>query len=1122
VRPLFFFGLMEHRKMEISELDDSNLDDAVWFNALTLGERAASLRDAGDAALAAVVDADLAEKRIGRWRSVPPFQNKAHFNRRLAADRIDSEDQLRRLLGEPIERVRGRLIEAPAWLEKIRIAFSHPAPTLLGARRAGPDRLHRLGFLVGIEPLIRLGLERLQSGVDLLHKLHTYVPFDPGAVEQLMLAGLPQQLIKLMARTMVLELNVARMQGILSGNTSEIRYVNFLERLTDPSVMLSILREYPVLARQIVASIDNWVETSLEFLGRLAADWQTICANLNGGADRGKLSLVTVGAGDLHRGGRSVIIATFGDGWKLVYKPHSLAVDVHFRELLVALNRWGDHPHLRAPLVIDRGVYGWTEFVEAQACDTPEQLRRFYERQGGFLALLYFLEATDFHLENLVAAGEHPVLVDLEALFHPRVGLLGSPALSDQLAQEIMARSVLRAGLLPQRIWGGDGKDGIDISGLGGEPGQLSPHLVPVFDGAGTDEMRVVRKQVPLPGSHNRPNIGGKPVNPQGFVDCILGGFTSIYRLMVRRRSELLASDGPIAAFAGDEVRVVLRPTRTYALLLSESCHPDVLRLGFERDRLFDRLWSDIEARPRMAELVPAETADLRRGDVPVFTTRPDSTDIRTSTGDRIRSFFEASSLATVEQRLGEASENDLSRQTWFIRASMASLTVGHDNGVSGSPRTRPAAITTAQSADFIAAARAVGDKLEVLAIEQRDEIAWIGLVLVDGNSWSLLPLSFDLYGGTLGILFFLAYLGSVSGQERYTRLAKRALSSVVNRIDAAAASAGQSPITGNIGAFSGWGGVIYTLAHMGALWGDYELISRAEDMIRATAPLIEKDQSLDVIGGAAGMIGVLCSFFKATGFEPALEIANHCAEHLISKSRRLETGIAWETPVRASRPLTGFSHGAAGIAWALNEIGGLTGEQRLINASLDAIAYERSVFSSEAANWPDFRSDGASAPTGPVYSMTWCHGAPGIALARLMCLQYLDDPAVRADAEVGLETTIRGGFGMNHSLCHGDLGNLEPVLIASQMLHDARWGICASALSSSVLERIRASGWVCGVPQGVETPGLLVGLAGIGYGLLRLADPGGVPSILTLAPPLSADCMRLNPSAGRRDSNAR
>jgi hypothetical protein len=38
-----------------------------------------------------------------------------------------------------------------------------------------------------------------------------------------------------------------------------------------------------------------------------------------------------------------------------------------------------------------------------------------------------------------------------------------------------------------------------------------------------------------------------------------------------------------------------------------------------------------------------------------------------------------------------------------------------------------------------------------------------------------------------------------------------------------------------------------------------------------------------------------------------------------------------------------------------------------------------------------------------------------------------------------------------------------------------------------------------------VESPGLMTGLAGIGYGLLRAADPECVPSVLTLSPPPSA-----------------
>ncbi len=38
---------------------------------------------------------------------------------------------------------------------------------------------------------------------------------------------------------------------------------------------------------------------------------------------------------------------------------------------------------------------------------------------------------------------------------------------------------------------------------------------------------------------------------------------------------------------------------------------------------------------------------------------------------------------------------------------------------------------------------------------------------------------------------------------------------------------------------------------------------------------------------------------------------------------------------------------------------------------------------------------------------------------------------------------------------------------------------------------------WRCATPLAVETPGLMTGLAGIGYQLLRLADPASVPSVL-------------------------
>jgi lantibiotic modifying enzyme len=209
--------------------------------------------------------------------------------------------------------------------------------------------------------------------------------------------------------------------------------------------------------------------------------------------------------------------------------------------------------------------------------------------------------------------------------------------------------------------------------------------------------------------------------------------------------------------------------------------------------------------------------------------------------------------------------------------------------------------------------------------------------------------------------------------------------------------------------------------------------------------------------------------------------------------------GVAWST-LRNSRPLSGFAHGAAGIAWALLKLAGVTGEDRFHQAALGGIAYERSLFSREAGNWLDLRDHLQSGQD--VFSTAWCHGAPGIGLARLSTLDRLDDAEVRAEIDAALRTTAASGPGGNHSLCHGQLGNLEVFLQASLMRYGPEWSGQVNRFAGFALESIRQNGWRCGNPVAVESPGLMPGLAGIGYGLLRLAEPERVPSVLLLAPP--------------------
>ena len=111
--------------------------------------------------------------------------------------------------------------------------------------------------------------------------------------------------------------------------------------------------------------------------------------------------------------------------------------------------------------------------------------------------------------------------------------------------------------------------------------------------------------------------------------------------------------------------------------------------------------------------------------------------------------------------------------------------------------------------------------------------------------------------------------------------------------------------------------------------------------------------------------------------------------------------------------------------------------------------------------------------------------------MARLMTPLDVD-----TDVAGAVASTDAHGFGGHHNLCHGDLGNAELLLLAGQRPRALR-------RAHDVLEHHRRTGtWLCGTPAGVEPPSLMTGLAGIGYQLLRLAEPETVPSVLTLEGP--------------------
>jgi type 2 lantibiotic biosynthesis protein LanM len=388
---------------------------------------------------------------------------------------------------------------------------------------------------------------------------------------------------------------------------------------------------------------------------------------------------------------------------------------------------------------------------------------------------------------------------------------------------------------------------------------------------------------------------------------------------------------------------------------------------------------------------------------------------------------------------------------------------------------------------------------LQALALRDQGEVSWIGLTALNDEFWSLAPAGLGLYDGLTGIGLFFLYLGAVTRDEKYASFALEIVHTVERHLDAL--------LTDDkvlLGAFGPVGGAIYFLSHAGVVLARPDLLARAEQLAASARNSIPKDEHLDIIAGTAGFLASLFVLHHCRPSAMIVDTAIACGDHLLAKAETMPHGIGWPAPFESDAPLTGFSHGAAGISWTLAVLATMTGEPRFRQAAARGLAYERSLFNADAGNWPDLRRwrGGRDAGTSHL-SNAWCHGAPGIGLSRLLIRSHLHDDQIDTEIRAAVRNTLAKGFGTNHSLCHGDLGNLDFLALTAKDANDASLATQVEKLAAQILAGMQRDGWICGSPQGVETPGLMVGLAGLGYGCLRSAEPTFVPSVLALAPPV-------------------
>lgn len=92
--------------------------------------------------------------------------------------------------------------------------------------------------------------------------------------------------------------------------------------------------------------------------------------------------------------------------------------------------------------------------------------------------------------------------------------------------------------------------------------------------------------------------------------------------------------------------------------------------------------------------------------------------------------------------------------------------------------------------------------------------------------------------------------------------------------------------------------------------------------------------------------------------------------------------------------------------------------------------------------------------------------------------------------------SSVSHGFGWNHTLCHGDLGAWE-VLDHALAAGCAPRGVDRRTLDARIITSLEEHGPVTGLARKAFTPGLMPGVSGIAYQLLRMNPDSDLPSVL-------------------------
>lgn len=418
-----------------------------------------------------------------------------------------------------------------------------------------------------------------------------------------------------------------------------------------------------------------------------------------------------------------------------------------------------------------------------------------------------------------------------------------------------------------------------------------------------------------------------------------------------------------------------------------------------------------------------------------------------------------------------------------------------------------------------------------------RGAVAWIarqavpvrnveGAVLFPATEGAKTPPSTIVYGGSAGVLIFLENVAAVLDDPTARELADRTMKGLqsARRVNARdQVSWSSASMMGTSGLYTGDAGVGQAFLVRHVLRGDAKALAAAVDVGDALLAQARTDgdelswgNQTDIIFGSAGTALFLLELAQVSKEPRFLAAAKAAGRGLIAGAEQVASTVdakrklpIWMFQMGTQgRHMPNFSHGTAGVAYALVRLGAELGDEAMLAAGKGGAEWllEHAVAEGESLKWA------ANDSGKPVYMGGWCHGPAGT--GRLFLLlhsvtgeaRYLDAATKGAAFVVAYAANAEkpGADGklpyVPPSFCCGVAGVVDFFCDLSRVTHDKAHAAFANKAGGYIVDIAVTDGdgkkWkngqsVPGGPVAADSAGfnveLMLGAAGEALALLRL-----------------------------------